>query len=169
MSLCCGALTPVCPRRLCQRHVRGLVAVVRNLIAIACPRMTSRRRVAMMWRTRASVSVTFITRHAVTTGPASRSRIGSGCSYSDSGVISAHDLMSARRHAVTHSRQRIRDVYIGVMHPASRSCFDSVCSYSDSDAMSAHDIMSAHRHVAAYSRQRVRDVRVGVTRPASRS
>ena len=128
MSLCCGALAPVCPRRLCQRHVRGLVAVVRNLIAIACPRMTSRRRVAMMWRTRASVSVTFITRHAVTTGPASRSRIGSGCSYSDSGVISAHDLMSARRHAVTHSRQRIRDVYIGVMHPASRSCFDSDCS-----------------------------------------
>ena len=29
-----------------QRHVRGLVAVIRNLIALACPRMTSCRRVA---------------------------------------------------------------------------------------------------------------------------
>ena len=43
-----------------QRHVHVLIAVIRNLIAASCPRMTLRRRVTMRWRTRAAVSVTFI-------------------------------------------------------------------------------------------------------------
>ena len=44
----------------CQRYVRGLIAVIRDLIATPRPRMTLWRCVAMLWRTRASVSVTFI-------------------------------------------------------------------------------------------------------------
>ena len=84
------------------------------MIATPCPRITSRLRVATPRRTHAAMSATFTTRHVGTTGPASRSRIGSGCSYSDSGSVSTHDFMSACRYAVAHSRRRVCDVRIGV-------------------------------------------------------
>ena len=49
----------------CQRHVRGLIVLVRDLIATPRPHMTSWRRVAMLWRTRASVSVTLMSASCV--------------------------------------------------------------------------------------------------------
>lgn len=63
-----------------HRHIHVLIAVVRNLIEVAYPHMTSHGRVAMLWHTHAAMSATFTTRHAVTTAPASHSRIGSGYS-----------------------------------------------------------------------------------------
>ena len=82
-----------------QYHVHNLIAFVRVMIATPCPRITSRRRVAVPQRTHAAVSVTFTTRHAVTTGPPSCSWIGNGCSYSDSDAMPTHDLASACRHS----------------------------------------------------------------------
>ena len=47
-----------------QCHVRDLIAFVRNLIAVLCPRMALRWRVATPRRTHASVSAMFMTCHA---------------------------------------------------------------------------------------------------------
>ena len=67
--LFCFSLTGMC-QHLCEgydasaltrqthRHVRDLIAIIRNLIVIPCPRITLRRRVAILRHTRAAVSVT---------------------------------------------------------------------------------------------------------------
>ena len=105
-----------------QRHIHDLIAFVRILIALPCPCLHSCRRVATPRRTRTAVSATFLSascfRRRVHVLPASRSRIGSDCSYSDSGSVSAHNFMSACRRSLTHPRRRVRDVHIAVTTPS---------------------------------------------------
>ena len=142
-----------------QRHVRDLIAVVRIFIAVACPCLTSRRRVATPRRIRDVI--------VGVTRPALRSWFDSIYLYSDSGVMSAHDLSLACRHAVTHPRRRVRDVRVGVTlaRQARRHVRGLVAFVRILIALSvsAHDLASACRHAPAFPRRHVRDARVGVT------
>ena len=51
------------------------------------------------------------------TGPPLCARFDSGCSCYDSDAMSTHNLASVCRHAVAHSRQRVRDVHTTVTTP----------------------------------------------------
>ena len=157
----CDVRVGVTLSRQARRHVRGLVAVVRILIATPCDLASVCRHSP---HTCDAMSVTFILpsraqRHVRDLVVIVRILI----------AVAYPSMTSCRRAAMLwRTRTSVSATCASAprAHCHVRGLITIVRSY-DNRTVSVHDLMSARRYPAPHPRRRVRDVHIGVMRPTS--